>query len=456
MKLLLIGAGIRTPLLVLGLIRRQQALDLTEVVLYDRDQARLTTMAGFVRFLAEQHGARFTIAAADDLRQAATGAGFVFSAIRVGQEEHRILDEQIPLKYGVLGQETTGPGGMAVALRTIPVLLDYARVLEAMAPDAWFVNFTNPAGLMTQALLQHTKLRVIGICDTPTSMRASLARFLDRTEDELFIEYVGLNHLGWIRRVLVDGRNVLPGIIDRYEELRQREREWALFDAELVRLLGMLPNEYLYYFYYRQQAVDHIRASRSTRGQQILDINRPLWQALHEEMAAGRPERATAVYERQMLARSASYMDRESGRPLQAAAADASLFADEGYAGLAMAAMMAVAQPQPRPLILNVANQGCLAEVAADDVVEVTTLVGPHGLTPLAQPPMPEIAKPLVLAIKEYERLTIKAAVHGSADAAIKALVAHPLVGSYPLARQIVTELLEAHRAYLPQFTVQR
>ena len=205
MKLLVIGAGIRTPLLLHGLIKRQEALGLSEITLYDADPDRLHTMGAFARHVAAQGGARFTVTAEPDLATAAQGASFVFCAIRVGQERHRIADERVPLQYGVLGQETTGPGGFAMALRTIPVLLDYAKILEAEAPDAWFVNFTNPAGLITQALTQQTNLRVVGICDTPTAMRRSVAAFLGHQESDLLIDYAGLNHLGWIRRVLVRG-----------------------------------------------------------------------------------------------------------------------------------------------------------------------------------------------------------------------------------------------------------
>jgi len=452
-KLLLIGAGIRTPLLITGLIRRQDALGLREVVLYDSDAARLATMGAFVRHIEQARGARFRIAAAHDLAEAAAGASFIFSAIRVGQERNRIADERVPLKHGVLGQETTGPGGFAMALRTIPVLLDYARTIARVAPDAWFVNFTNPAGLITQALLGHTDLRVIGICDTPTSMQASLAHFLGRPADAVFVEYAGLNHLGWVRRVLVDGRDRLPEILRDYEALRAQSHEWALFDPALVRLYGLLPNEYLYYYYYRERAVAHILESGSTRGEQILGINEPLWQELHEALGAGQPERALAAYERRMLARSATYMARESGHALEpSSAATESVFAGEGYAGMAMAVMTAIGQRRKTTLILNVANRAALPDLAPDDVVEVPCLVDENGAVPLAQTPLPVSVRPLVHAVKAYERLTVEAAVTGSYDAALQALTIHPLVASYSLAKQILDEYLDVHAAYLPQF----
>ncbi len=460
MKLLLLGAGIRTPLLLHGLIRRQETLNLSEVALYDDDPARLATMGAVATAFGEKHGARFTISYADDLDEAARGAGFIFSAIRVGQERNRILDERIPLCHGVLGQETTGPGGFAMALRTIPVLLGYARTLEAVAPEAWLVNFTNPAGVITQALLDHTKLRVVGICDTPPAMRASLAQFLGRPEDHLFLDYFGLNHLGWVRRVLVDGQDVLPDLLDRYEELATEGHEWALFEPELVRSYGMLPNEYLYYYYYRERAVANIQASGSTRGEQILGINEPLWRELGDQMAAGRVEDALQTYERRMASRNQTYMARESGRLSSEAeegtgsgGTDASVFAGEGYAGQAMAVMAAIVRGEKATLVLNVRGQSSWGDLAPDDVVETPTLVDQHGPRPLAQAPMPESVRPLITAIKAYERLTIEAAVTGSYGAAVKALTIHPLVMSYSLARCIVDEYLQAHQAFLPQFS---
>ena len=462
MKVLLLGAGIRTPLMLHGLIRRQETLNLSEVALFDDDPARLATMGAFARAFGEWQGARFTISHSNDLAEAARDVRFVFSAIRVGQERGRILDERIPLHHGVVGQETTGPGGFAMALRTIPVLLRYARTLEAVAPEAWLVNFTNPAGLITQALLDHTSLRVVGICDTPPAMRASLARFLGQPEDEVFLDYFGLNHLGWVRRVLVDGQDVLPDVLDRYEDLASEEHEWGLFEPQLVRFYRMLPNEYLYYYYYREQAVANIQASGSTRGEQILGINEPLWRELGHLMAAGRFEHALRAYEQRMSSRNQTYMARESGRlspgteeGTGAEGEEAPDFTGEGYAGQAMAVMAAISAGKKATLVLNVRGQSSWGDLAADDVIEAPSLVDQHGPHPLAQAPMPESVRPLITAIKAYERLTIEAAVTGSYAAAVQALAVHPLVMSYSLARRIVDEYLQVHRAYLPQFAEQ-
>lgn len=452
MKLTLIGSGIRTPLLLNGLIRRSAALPVDEVVLYDTDPERLDVMGRFAAHFAQRRGARFNVRHSADFSDAARGADFVFSAIRVGQESHRIQDEQVPLRYEVLGQETTGPGGFAMALRTIPVVLEYASVLESVAPDCWLVNFTNPAGIITQALNQHSRIRAVGICDTPTAMGKTITRFLGVPPADTFIDYFGLNHLGWIRRVYVNGEDRAPELIDRYDELQAVSHEWRFFDPELVRLYGLLPNEYLYYYYYRERAVRNILASGSTRGEQILSINRQLWRTLSELLADDRCDEAVAAYEQAMVRRGSSYMRRESGQADDEERPDFALFEDEGYEVLAMAVMTAVASRQASNLILNVPNRGALPELDPSDVVEMSTFINEHTAAAIATGPMPDTVRPLVLAVKEYERLTVQAAVTGSYETALRALIQHPLVASYSLARCILDDYLAAHSPHLPQF----
>ena len=457
MKLLLLGSGIRTPLLIHGLLRRADALDLRELTLFDTDHERLAIMEWLACDIVRRNGGSFAVRRATSLEDAADGADFIFSAIRVGQEGSRVADERIALDAGVLGQETTGAGGFSMALRTIPVLLEYARTLERVAPQAWFVNFTNPAGLITQALRNETGLKVVGICDTPTAMRTSIARYLGRPLDDVFIDYVGLNHLGWIRDVAVDGRSRQRELLANYPALKAVGHEWSLFEPELVRALGLLPNEYLYYFYYRDRAVRHIRDSGSTRGMQIEAINRPLWQELGRAYRVQDADTALSIYAAAMLSRSGSYMARESGQAVpESAAADAdarlAIYEDEGYAGLAMDVMQAIVQDRRATLVLNVRNDGCLSELEDTDVVEAVCLVDAQGIRPLAQPRLPDTILGLVESIKAYERKAVEAAVHGDREAGVLALALHPLVGSWPLARQLMDAYLEQHRELLPQF----
>jgi 6-phospho-beta-glucosidase len=454
----LLGTGVRTPFILHGLADRQAELGLTEVVLHDVDAERLETMAALGRHLVRSWGGSFAVEASADPRAALRGSRFVFSAIRVGQERARALDEQIALKHGVLGQETTGPGGFAMALRTIPALLEYARVIADVAPDAIVVNFTNPVGIIVQAIEEHSSIRVVGVCDGPIGMKRSVARLLGVPGNEIHVDYAGVNHAGWIHRVTVDGHERLPELLERYDELRGLDESWALFDAELVRTIGMLPMEYLYFYYYRERAIENVLRSHGTRGEQIAALNERLWPALRERIEAGDPDGARRRWERTMGERHATYFARERGEDVgshdgaDAAGEPAEMFEGEGYEGLATAVIAAAARHLKIPLIVNTRNRGAIGWLADDDVVEVTSLVDQHGARALAQGELPPAARPLIEPIKAYERLTVEAAVTGSYRSALEALLAHPLVGSYPVARGILEDYLSAHAEHLPRF----
>ena len=454
MKMALIGTGVRTPFVLHGLADRERDLGLTEVALHDADHERLEIMSALGAHLCRGWGARFAVRPERDARAALADSRFVFTAIRVGRERARALDEQLPLKYGVLGQETTGPGGFAMAMRTIPVMLDYARLISEVAPDALVVNFTNPVGLIIQALSDHTSVRAVGVCDGPIEMKRSVAEFLGVPGDEVHVDYFGLNHAGWIHRVLVDGRDRLPEILDRYEDLRRTDDSWRLFEPELVRTLGMLPMEYLYFYYYRQQAVDHILRSGSTRGEQIAALNATLWPMLRERVDAGDLDGAREAWERAIETRHETYFARERGEavseePRAEPGRPVEMFEGNGYEGLATAVMTAAVQRRKVPLILNVPNRGAIPNLRDDDVVEVTCLADEHGAHPMAQGSLPDVARALIDPLKAYERLTVQAAVEGSYAKALEALMVHPLVGSYPLAKSILDDYLSAHAEFL-------
>jgi 6-phospho-beta-glucosidase len=454
----LLGTGVRTPFILHGLADRETELGLTEVVLHDVDPDRLETMTTLGGHLVRSWGASFAVERGTDPREALRGSRFVFSAIRVGQERARALDEQIALKHGVLGQETTGPGGFAMALRTIPAMLDYAALIEEVAPDAIVVNFTNPVGIIVQAVTDHSPIRVVGVCDGPIGMKRSVAELLGIPGDEIHVDYAGLNHAGWIHRVMVDGAERLPELLERYEELRELDESWALFDTELVRTIGMLPMEYLYFYYYRDRAIENVLRSHGTRGEQIAALNERLWPALRERIEAGDLDGAQRVWERTMDERHATYFARERGEDPGSHDGDeafderAEMFEGDGYEGLAASVIAAAARRLKIPLIVNTRNRGAIPWLAEDDVVEVTSLVDQHGARALTQGELPPAARPLIEPIKAYERLTVEAAVSGSYRSALEALLAHPLVGSYPVATGILDDYLSAHAEHLTRF----
>jgi len=450
MKMTLLGAGVRAPFVLRGLAAGAADLDLDEVVLFDTDPERLELMTALGGHFAASWGAPFTVRNEPDAESALAGARFVFSAIRPGQEAARAVDEEVPLKHGVLGQETTGPGGFAMALRTIPAMVAYGQLIERVAPKALLVNFTNPVGIVMQALHDHTSVRAIGICDGPISMQRSVAEFLGLPREQVHADYAGLNHCGWIHRVLVDGEDRLPEVIDRFEELQAADDQWALFDPELVRSIGMLPMEYLYFYYYRDTAVEHIRGSGSSRGRQLQALNDALWPVLRARIDAGDLPGAQTAWERAMGERDATYFARERGKVVAEELELGDVFEGEGYEGVATAVMAAATRRRKTPLIVDVANRGAIAALDDDDVVEVTCLVDEHGAHPIAQGRLPDAATDLLTQVKLYERRTVEAAVTGSYEAALEALLVHPLVASYPTAKRILDDYVADLPGLLP------
>jgi 6-phospho-beta-glucosidase len=331
-----------------------------------------------------------------------------------------------------------------MALRTIPSMLDYASMIEEVAPTALLVNFTNPVGIVTQALHDHSSINIVGICDGPVSMVRSVAELLERPPERVHADYFGLNHCGWIHRVLVDGNDRLPELLDRFEDLQAADEQWSLFDPALVREIGMLPMEYLYFYYYRDRAVEHIQRSGSSRARQLLVLNDALWPTLRACIDARDLPGAKAAWKRAMSERGQTYFARERGETVQEADGDVGdVFADEGYEGVATRVIAAVVERTKATLILNVPNRGAIGGLRDDDVVEVTCLVDEHGAHPIAQGDLPSSAMTLIDQVKLYERLAVSAAVENSYARALDALLAHPLVASYPVARALLDGYVE-------------
>jgi len=447
------GGGIRTPLLIHGLVRAP--LGLEEIALYDIDLERAGMMAALGREVARQAGVEVSITTPAAVEEAVTGAEFVVSSLRVGGAAARARDERIAIEHGIAGQETTGLGGLSKALRTIPVMLEHARAVERYAPAAWFISFTNPAGLMTQALSSLTRLKLIGICDTPSEMFHRLAEGMGRPVDQVGCDYFGLNHLGWIREVRVDGENRLPAILGDDRQLRSLYHA-DLFDPAMIRTLGMLPSEYLFFYYEQQRALENQRRTGASRGAEVVRLNELLFGELQQAISAGRMESAIILYREYLQRRSGSYMklEAEAGTALGSgvALAEDPFEAATGYHRIAIDVMTALRQSEPTQIVLNVANQGAIDDLAADDVVELPCLIDRHGPRPVESGPLPETVRGLVLAVKEYERLTIRAAIEGSRDLAKLALMVYPLVGQWERANRMIEALInedEEHLGYL-------
>ncbi|MFH9726664.1 6-phospho-beta-glucosidase [Streptomyces sp. NPDC017254] len=439
MKLTILGGGgFRVPLVYGALLGDHAEGRVTHVTLYDLDEGRLSAIA---RVLAEQgEGVPDApgVTATTDLDEALRGADFVFSAIRVGGLDGRAADERIALAEGVLGQETVGAGGIAYGLRTVPVAVHIARRIAELAPDAWVINFTNPAGLVTEAMSRILGDRVVGICDSPVGLGRRVARILGADPDEAWIDYVGLNHLGWLRGLRIGGRDELPRLLADEEALGSFE-EGRLFGPEWLRSLGAIPNEYLHYYYFNREAVHAYRTAERTRGAYLRDQQAGFYA---EATKPGTP--ALAAWHRTLADREATYMaaNREAAG---IGDRDEEDLESGGYEKVALALMRAVARDERATLILNVRNGTTLTALDADAVIEVPCFVDANGAHPVAVSPLPYHAVGLVTAVKAVEREVLAAAESGSRATAVKAFALHPLVDSVTVARRLVDGYTAEH-----------
>lgn len=424
------GGGFRVPMVYGALLARKNELGLDEVALYDVDAARTERIRPVLTGLEQELCTRLPLRVTGSLEEAVEGADFVFCAIRVGKLEGRVVDERVPLDEGVVGQETTGPGGICFALRTVPVMLEIARVVAERAPGAWLVNFTNPAGLVTEAVQEVLGGRAIGICDTPSALCRRAADALGRSPDGLWFDYFGLNHLGWLRGVYDGDRNLLPDLLAD-DDLLDTIEEGRLFGGEWLRSLGMIPNEYLYFYYFASDTVGAVKSGLESRAEFLLRQ-----QAAFYESDGRTPEAALAAWRAVRAEREETYF--EEARTAAGVDGHSAQWQDVGgYEGEAMAVVEAIALNRRRVLILNTANRSGLPFLDERAVVEVPCVVGRAGAVPTAVGDVPGHARALIETIKEVERTAIRAAVTGSRQLAVEALALHPLVPSVTTARRI-------------------
>jgi len=430
------GGGFRVPLVYGAVLRDRDSPRVDRVTLYDVSPDRLAAIGQVLRQMADGHDGAPAVETTNDLDQALEGADFVFSAIRVGGLEGRTADERVALELGVLGQETTGPGGLAYGLRTVPVAIHIAERVAAICPMAWVINFTNPAGMITEAMQQVLGERVVGICDSPIGLGRRAARALGHDPDLTSFGYVGLNHLGWLRALRHDGRDVLPDLIGDARLLTTIE-EGRLFGAEWLQLLGCIPNEYLYYYYFTRDAVASIRGDAQTRGEFLLDQQRAFYDAV-----GARPSNALDEWRRVREERDATYMKESRASEESRDAAD---IEGGGYEGVALAIMGAIARNEPSTMILNVRNGSAMPGLPPEAVVEVPCAVDADGPHPLPTLSLAGHQLGLVQQVKAVEQMTIEAARGRSASLALKALALHPLVDSVSTARVLLKGYRHRH-----------
>ena len=417
MKLAVIGAGSTyTPELVSGLMRERERLDVGELVLQDIDPGRLEVVGGLAQRMLERRGYRGALALTGELGAALAGAAFVLIQLRVGGQAARLRDETIPAACGCVGQETTGAGGLAKAMRTVPVVLEIAdRARRLASADAWIIDFTNPVGIVTRALLDAGH-RAIGLCNVAITFQRHIARHLGVEPQRVLVDQVGLNHLTWIRAVYLDGSDVLEEVLRSFGDQLAEEIE---LPRELLDELRAIPSYYLRYFYAEREVVSEQRLE-PPRAQVVADIERRLLELYRDPSLADKP----------------ALLEQRGGA---------------FYSEAAVALVASLSADSRDVQVVDVRNQGTLAGLAEDDVVEVPARIGKGGAVPLAQAPLAPELLGLAQHVAAYERLAATAGRTGDRDVARQALLANPLVREYGLAHTLLEQLLGEETPPSPQ-----
>ncbi len=445
MKLTILGAGgFRTPLLIQSLYKKLLEIGFDSIALYDTDQNRLRLVKAMLEYAVPQEILQKNIYFAQEPVKALQDANFVITTFRVGGMESRVTDERIALKYGILGQETTGPGGFSMAMRTIPVMLEYLKTMREVCPNAWIINFANPSGLLTEAIIKLGNWqKVIGICDGPESMRLFIADYMQTDEKNVSLEYFGLNHMGWIRKILVEGSDILPEFIHM---LNPNSKLPGLpFSGQLVKSLNMIPNEYLYYYYYRQTAVAFILKEEKTRGEYLLELNKRLETELSGMQSKMRLNEMWEAYWSYLDARTETYMHNIKESLPVSRNTESHL----GYANVAFNVISGLLHKEVNAIV-NVPNLDAITGMSADDVVEIPVKLKAGNLEREHIGEIPIHPRALIQQVKEYERLTIEGIRKHSYAHCLQALTIHPLVMDEVIAKQILDEYIQAFAGMYP------
>lgn len=429
LKVAVIGGGSTyTPELVNGFLARHTQFPVNELWLMDIDKERLDIVGGFAQRMVAAKGSPFKVVLTTDQRAAVKDADYVTTQLRVGHMEARRRDEYLGLRHGLIGQETTGVGGMAKALRTIPVILSIAKDMRELSkPGAMLVNFTNPAGLVTQALSQYAKeTPSVGVCNVPITAKMSILEGLEQATGKKIeperaeLKTLGLNHLSWHRGFTVDGEDVWPQVIQAYIDKLKKE-EHPDWDPRTVEVLRLMPNYYLQYFYHTDKKLKAQEAWPPSRAEEVIEVEKDLLR---------------------------QYADPNLNEP----PADLMKRGGAYYSTVATQLLNAHYNDLGETHVVNIRNNGAVKEWDPAWVLEMPSTVKKSGITPLPADPLPASCFGLISSVKQYELLTVEAAVHGDRDAAYQALLVHPIGPKADKVQAVLDDMLETHREHLPQF----
>jgi 6-phospho-beta-glucosidase len=428
MKVAVIGGGSTyTPELVNGFLARIESFPLTELWLMDIDPARLENVGGFARRMVAAKGDPFKVVLSTDQRESIAGAAYVTTQLRVGQMEARRRDEYLGKRHGLVGQETTGVGGMAKALRTVPVILKIAEDIRELAPGAMLANFTNPAGLVTQALSKYAPdVLAVGVCNVAIGVKRMLLDGLEQATGKTIdparaeLNTLGLNHLTWHRGFTVEGEDVWPQVIEGYiSKLKtEEEPEW---EVHTIEVLKMIPNYYLQYFYHTDHKLAEQEKWPPSRAEEVMAIEKDLLRDYADPTLTEPPPG--------LMLRGGAY-----------------------YSTVATQLLKAHYNDLGETHVVNTRNNGAVKNWPAEWVLELPARISRKGVEPLPAEPLPQVCFGLIAQVKAYELLTVEAAVHGDREAAYQALLANPLGPKADQIPAVLEDMLETHREYLPRF----
>lgn len=431
-KIATIGGGSSyTPELIEGFIKRQAELPVREIWLADVEagKEKLEIVGSLAKRMVEKAGADIEIHLTLDREEALKGADFVTTQLRVGLLDARVKDERIPNSHGVVGQETNGPGGMFKGLRTIPVILDICKDMERLCPDAWLINFANPAGMVTEAVLRYSnQKKVVGLCNGPIGIERNIAKTLGVDVSEIYVEFVGLNHMVFAKAVYHNGKDVTSDVVYKMTEDEQGSNLKNInatgWDKTFLRTLNMIPIDYLRYYWQTKQQLEDQEAAyakHGTRAEVVKGVEKELFELYKQEELAEKPK--------QLEQRGGAY-----------------------YSEAACNLINSIYNDKRDIQIVNTRNNGAILDIDPDSAVETNCVITRQGPIPLASGHLPIAINGIVQEIKTFERLTAEAAVTGDYDKALLAMTINPLTPSDAVARELLDELLEAHKEYLPNF----
>ena len=422
MKICIIGAGSTyTPELIEGLINKRDTLPLTELYLMDIDDRKLSIVGNLAKRMIEHSELNCKVVLTKDYEEALMNAEFVLCQIRVGKLPARQKDERIPLKYNLIGQETCGMGGMFKAFRTIPAMLKIVKLMEKCCPNAWLINFSNPSGLLAQALLNHTNVKMMGLCNVPLNMIDGIKRKLNLPK-EAKIEYFGLNHFTYVTSIEYNGKDYLNDALEAgLNSDAMKNIPASGFSAEQIKAIGGIPSSYLEYYYFKDSKLEKLKHAEKCRAEVCMELEEQLLDLYSQPTLYVKPEQ----------------LSKRGGAR---------------YSEVAISLVNAIYNDLQEVHAVNILNNGAIDFLRDDDAVEVLAVVGKDGAKPLKVTHYTEHIKEYIQAIKAYERHAVNAAITGDREEAMRAMIMNPLMNDLNTSKACFEEMLEAHKEYLPQF----